>query len=156
MMALSRAGPPAWDCSRNPTTPARQVSTTLVVNSSLARHAMKPTVNPAARQNPPISVSARRNGVDSRSLVRAVTDHVSRSAHRMQQRLGEALVDLAPQSRNVHIDNVGLRIEVIVPDVLEQHGARDNLTGMLHQVFEQAKFARLQHDRLAAARDLVR
>ena len=53
-MALSRAGPPAWYCSRSPTTSARKVSTTLVVSSSLARQAMNPTVNPAARMNAPI------------------------------------------------------------------------------------------------------
>ena len=79
----------------------------------------------------------------------AVTDHVSGAAHGMQQRLVEALVDLAAQPRDVHVDDVGLRVEVVVPHVLEQHGARHHLAGVLHQVFEQAEFARLQRDRLA-------
>ena len=41
---------------------------------------------------------------------------------------------------------------MVVPDVLEQHGAGDDLAGVLHEIFEQAEFARLQHDLLAAAR----
>src|SRR5204863_5135627 len=72
-----------------------------------------------------------------------------------QQRFGKALVDLAPEARDVHVDDVGLRVEVVVPDVLEQHRAGDDLAGMLHEVFEQPELARLQHDGLAGARHLV-
>ncbi len=51
----------------------------------------------------------------------------------------------------MHVNHVGLGVEVILPDILQQHGARHHLTGMLHQVFEQAELARLQGDILAAA-----
>ena len=88
-------------------------------------------------------------------LTERVTDHVSGAADGVQERLAEALVDLGAQPRDVHVDDVGLRIEVIVPDVLEQHGAGHHLAGVLHQIFEQAELARLQRDRLAAARDRV-
>src|SRR5579872_7406875 len=64
----------------------------------------------------------------------AVTDHVSCAAHGVQQRLGEALVDLRAQPRDVDVDDVGLRIEVIIPDVLQQHGAGDHLAGVLHEI----------------------
>src|SRR5580692_9600083 len=37
-----------------------------------------------------------------------------------------------------------------VPDVLEQHRARDHLTSVAHQVFEQAVFPWLQLDQLPA------
>ena len=45
-----------------------------------------------------------------------------------------------------------------VPDVLEQHGAGHHLVGVLHQVFEQPIFARLQVDRWPArsTRRLIR
>lgn len=56
----------------------------------------------------------------------------------------------------MHVDHVGLRIEMIVPDVLEQHGARHHLAGVLHQVFEQAEFARLQRQLVLAAGDAMR
>ena len=56
----------------------------------------------------------------------------------------------------MHVDDVGLRIEMIVPDVLQQHGAGDDLAGMPHQIFEQAEFARLQLQFLSGAAHLVR
>src|SRR5262245_40346925 len=52
-----------------------------------------------------------------------VTDHVSGAANGMQQRQCESLVDLGSQARNVHVDDIGLRVEMIVPDVLQQHSA---------------------------------
>jgi hypothetical protein len=62
-------------------------------------------------------------------------------------------VYLAAQAADLHVDDVGLRIEVAVPDGLEQHGARDHLPLVAHQVGEQAQFARLQHDRGTTPRD---
>ena len=51
----------------------------------------------------------------------------------------------------MHIDHVRLWIEVIIPDVLQQHRTGDDLPGVLHQVFEQPRLARLKQDVLAAA-----
>ena len=56
----------------------------------------------------------------------------------------------------MHVDDVGLRIEMIIPDVFEQHGARHHLARMLHQIFEQTEFARLQCQLVLAAGDPVR
>ena len=50
------------------------------------------------------------------------------------------------------VDHIRLGIEVIIPDMLKQHGAGDDLAGVLHQIFEQPKLARLEDDLLAAAR----
>src|SRR5215470_7401557 len=63
-------------------------------------------------------------------------DHVADAAHRMQQRWREVLVDLLPQATDLHVNSVCLRIEVIVPDRLEQHGARNHLSPMANQVLE--------------------
>src|SRR5882757_4994424 len=90
-----------------------------------------------------------------RTSTYTVTDHVSGAADRMQQRPLKTLVDLGAQPRNVHVDHVGLRIEMIVPDVLQQHGARHHLAGMLHQIFEQAEFARLERQLVLAACDAM-
>ena len=62
-------------------------------------------------------------------------------------------IDLLPQARDMHVDDIGLRIEVIVPDRFEQHGPRHHLPGMAHQVLEQAELARLQLQHLATALD---
>src|SRR3984957_19079660 len=56
----------------------------------------------------------------------------------------------------MHVDHVGLRVEMIIPDVLQQHGAGHDLAGMPHQIFEQAEFARLQLQLLPGAADFVR
>src|SRR5690606_45832 len=85
----------------------------------------------------------------SSGLALASTDHVSRATDRMQQGLLEVLVDLRSEPGDVDVDDIGLRIEMIIPDVLEQHGARHDLTGMAHQVFEQAELPRLQRNRLS-------
>src|SRR5882672_6225849 len=66
----------------------------------------------------------------------AVTDHISCAPYGVQQGLGKSLVDLRAQPRNVHIDDIGLRIEVVVPDIFQEHRARHHLAGMLHEIFE--------------------
>ena len=56
----------------------------------------------------------------------------------------------------MHVDDVGLRVEMIVPDIFEQHGAGHHLPGMAHQIFEQAEFARLQRDVASGAAHRMR
>src|SRR6185437_2251926 len=85
------------------------------------------------------------------SLPKAVTDHVSGAPDRMQQGSLKTLVDLGTQTRNMYVDDVGLRIEMVIPDVLEKHGASHHLAGMLHQIFKQAEFTRLQRQFVLAA-----
>ena len=41
---------------------------------------------------------------------------------------------------HVDINDVGLRIEMIVPDPLEQHCSCHNLSLVAHEIFKQAKF----------------
>src|SRR5271166_2297675 len=99
---------------------------------------------------------ARRKAVARKSLPSAVTNHVSGPAHGVEKRRVEIAVDLGAQARYMHVDHVGLRIEMVVPDMLEQHGAGDDLPGVLHQIFQQAELARLEDDLLAATGHLVR
>ena len=37
----------------------------------------------------------------------------------------------------MHVDDVGLGVEMVVPHILEQHGAGDDLPRVFHQIFEQ-------------------
>src|SRR5690606_31518654 len=87
-----------------------------------------------------------------RSLISG-TQRVSRTSHRVQERLIEILVDLGPEARNMDVDHIRLRIEMIFPDILEQHGPGDHLPRMFHQIFEEPEFARLKVDFLALARN---
>src|SRR5512132_1389161 len=79
------------------------------------------------------------------------TQAIPGAAHRMQQWCLESLVDLRTQATDVHVDDVRLRIEVVVPDALEQHGSGYDLALVAHQVLEQSELPRLQVDRLAGA-----
>src|SRR3954454_11937787 len=82
-------------------------------------------------------------------------DHIARAANGLDERTLETLVDLRAQAGDMHVDHVGLRIEMVVPHMLEQHRAGHHLTGVLHQVFEQAELARLQDYLLASASDAM-
>src|SRR5512147_2173544 len=79
------------------------------------------------------------------------TQAIPGAAYRMQQRRFESLVDLRTQAADVHVDDVRLRIEVVIPHGLEQHGSGYDLALMAHQVLEQPELPRLQVDRLAGA-----
>ena len=64
----------------------------------------------------------------------------------MQQGAVEAAVDLASQAAHVHVDDIGLRVEMVLPHAFEQHGARHDLVRPPHQKLEQTKLSRLQAD----------
>src|SRR5699024_6344800 len=63
--------------------------------------------------------------------------------------------EFGAQVTDMHVDDVGLGVKMVVPDIFQQHGARDQLAGMLHQVFEQFELTRAQINSAAAARDLA-
>src|SRR5688572_22599578 len=73
-------------------------------------------------------------------------ESVAGAADGVDQGLLEALVHPLAQPADMHVDDVGLRIEMIVPHRLEQHGAGDELALVAHQVLEQRELARLQVD----------
>ena len=67
----------------------------------------------------------------------------------MQQLRREVSVDLAAQTADLDIDDIGLRVKVIIPDRLEEHGPGDHLSLVPHKLFEQPELARLESNRLA-------
>jgi hypothetical protein len=73
----------------------------------------------------------------------------------MQKRLGETFIDFRAQTRDMHVDDVGLRVKMVIPHVFQQHRAGNHLPGVLHQIFQQPKFPRLQRDFLISAADLM-
>src|SRR5580692_129538 len=79
--------------------------------------------------------------------------HEARAAYIHDQRGRTLCVDLFPQIADVDIDDVGLEREMILPDLLQQHGPRDDPSGMAQEILQQAKFARQQIDPGAAAMD---
>src|SRR6185437_1260621 len=83
-----------------------------------------------------------RRSLGMRKLV-ARTDHIARPADRMQERRLETLVDLGTEARNMHVDDICLGVEMILPDAFEQHGAGHHLACVAHQMSEKPEFARL-------------
>src|ERR1700745_2102426 len=81
------------------------------------------------------------------------TDAVPRPAYGMDQWLPEPLVDLAPQAANVRLDDRRLRIEMELPDVLQQHGARNHAPRIAHQILQELELLRLHVDSLAGPGD---
>ena len=53
----------------------------------------------------------------------------------------------------MHVDDVGLRVEMVFPHVFEEHRAGYDLSRVAHQVFEQLELAPLQLDRPTVAHD---
>src|SRR5258708_29853433 len=74
------------------------------------------------------------------------TDHITRAANGMQKRRLETLVDFGPQTRDVNIDDIGLGVKIVFPDIFQKHGPGHDLPGMPHQIFEQTKLASLKLD----------
>src|SRR5579884_4017941 len=148
--------PPCAYCSARPSASAA------IVCFDSSSTSVKTSIPTMLKTKPaPAALNARKASASLKAVVRkilpsAVTNHVSRAADRVEQRRIEVFIDLGAQSRDMHVDHIGLRIEVIVPNALEQHGPGDDLAGVLHQIFEQTKLARLQRDFDAAAGDLVR
>src|ERR1043166_4682730 len=94
--------------------------------------------------------SASRRVVE-RSVLARSTGAKSHAADRVDERIGLVIVDLAPHAPDVHVDDIGRRIEMQVPDVLEQHRPRHHLALIAHQVLKDLKFPRQQVDFAPAA-----
>src|SRR3569833_1436120 len=73
-----------------------------------------------------MKTAVRRTVVVRQSWANLFTDHISGAADGVEQRIGVPFVDLAAQARHVHVDDVGLWIEMIIPDIFEQQNAGHN------------------------------
>src|SRR5260221_6470071 len=97
----------------------------------------------------PIAISASLKVDDARVLARS-TETISDAANRMDQRIGLLVVDLAPHAPDIDVDDIGRGIEMKVPDVLQQHGARYNTAFVARQIFQKLEFPGNKRDVLAA------
>ncbi len=53
----------------------------------------------------------------------------------------------------MRFDHVRPRVEMVIPDIVEQHRAGDHLPGVAHEIFQQPEFPRLQRDLIARPLD---
>ena len=59
------------------------------------------------------------------------------------------------QSADVYIDDIGLRIEMITPDLVQQHGACENLIRLTHEKLQQTKLHGLKMDLFPSPSDFM-
>jgi hypothetical protein len=59
-------------------------------------------------------------------------------------------LDVCTQPTHMHIDTAGLRNEFMVPCILDESCARQQLAAPLHHLLEQLEFARTQINRAGA------
>ena len=68
----------------------------------------------------------------------------------------KSLVDLVPQPADPGLYHIGLGIEMIIPDMLHNHGLGNDPSGVTHQEFEKRKLQRLQVNASSFARHFPR
>src|SRR5215472_7262265 len=84
--------------------------------------------------------------VDDRRVLLRSTEAKSDAADGMDQRIVLTAVDFSANAADINIDDVGRRIEMQIPHMLQKHGARDHLTGVSRQIRQEAKLSRQQFD----------
>src|SRR5215469_7032475 len=88
--------------------------------------------------------------VDDRKVLLRSTEAKSHAANGMNQWVGLAAVDLTAHPPDINVDDVGRRVEVEIPDMLQQHRSGNRLSDITNQILEKLKFPWQQLD-LAAA-----
>src|SRR5258708_30420200 len=78
------------------------------------------------------------------------TEHETGAAHAVDHRRLLRLIDLATQPAHMHIDEIRVRDETIVPDLLEEHRSGHHLALVADHVFEEPELAREQVDAAVA------
>ena len=85
-----------------------------------------------------------------------VFEHVASAPNGMDQGLRKAVVDLLSESPDINVDDVARRVEMIVPDLLLDHGPAEHAVRPPHEVFEQSEFGGGEFDDFARAFHLMR
>ena len=107
---------------------------------------------------PAIQMSAARK-VEDLIVLTMSTDTKSNAANCVYQRIAVIIVDFSANAAYVYIDYVCCWIKIQIPNVLQQHGARYDLTCVPYQIFEDLEFSRQERDPLSGtiggARDQI-
>src|ERR1700746_1396434 len=88
---------------------------------------------------------------EDRTVLLRSTETKSDATNGMNQWIVLTAVDLSPDTADINIDDVCRRVEMQVPNVLQQHRARNHLTGIARQIRQQTKLSRQQLDFSSAA-----
>src|SRR5215510_4666137 len=92
-----------------------------------------------------MAISANLN-VDERNVLARCTEAIPNATNRMDERVSLLVIDLATDTPDIDIDDVGRRVKMKIPNVLQQHRPRDDPTFIANQVLKQLEFAGKQTD----------
>src|ERR1017187_6994110 len=69
----------------------------------------------------------------------AVFEDIAHTSQRTNQRLLPVTIDLAAQSIDMNIHNIGVRLDTHAPYFIENHRARHNAARIATEIFQQDK-----------------
>src|SRR3954452_22996007 len=92
---------------------------------------------------------AKRRSASELSLIGSVAHPVAEAADSLDHVAGNFLAQAADEN----LDRVGIPIEILVIEMLDQFGARHDATIVMHQIGEQPEFVGSKLHRLALAGD---
>src|SRR5690349_3166081 len=118
----------------SPVSAASRNSSNSLLTSALISLSASPLVwltitTPATKntaRNSSSNSTAERNAAPARMLLTRCMDRVTGIARGVDQRHLERLVDLGPQPAHMSLHHRGLRVEIEIPHLLEQHGLGDD------------------------------
>src|SRR5262249_40851466 len=82
-----------------------------------------------------VELAAIPAGSNEYSGALLIADRITDAARRPNQLPLAPLVNFVPQVAHVNVHDVRRPVEALIPDMLDDHGARDHAPGVGHQVF---------------------
>src|SRR5690242_8266707 len=82
----------------------------------------------------------------------SLPDGIPYPAHSLQEFLLEGPIDPIAKPAHEDVDDIGLRVEVVFPDVRKDHRFRHDFPSISHQILEQRKLPGTQFNDRSAAR----
>src|SRR5665648_883658 len=110
-----------------------------------------PANSRARRKRARAKTSGLRGSATARLLAFRGAEHVPGAAQRLDTAGRAGLVELATQAAHVHVHDVGERVVLLVPGVIEDAVARKHLPGVPHEQLEEAELLGAERDLLAVA-----
>jgi hypothetical protein len=97
-----------------------------------------------------MQISASRS-VDDRRVLVSSPEAEADAPDGVDEGIGLPAVDLAPDPADVDIEDVGVRVKVQIPYVLEQERPRHHVAFVAHEIFQDLKLPRQEIEVASAA-----
>lgn len=65
--------------------------------------------------------------------------NIERKEKSMKKRIVKEILNIGEKKRNVKIDKIGMRVEVVIKEVLKKNGEGEEMKGMENEILEKKK-----------------